>query len=400
MSLKDKILFGFIEEDKLIKKLMFNPYYQKINSGAELYAKINGEKFLNLASNNYLALATDSRIINRMKNALDKYGASMCGTPIACGNADIYQQATEYVSKFLGLEDAILFPSCYQANMAIIGSLVKSNDVVFVDRFAHSSLIEGIKSTGCKIKPFKHNSVEYLQKLIKRSENFNNRFVVTESVFSTEGSIAPFDEIYDLAQTNEVISIIDDSHGIGVIGETGKGILEEKKIENFDGIYTASTGKALGVSGGIVSSSYKVIEFFKYYSSSLIYSTALAPALIAGTLQSLQIINIEGKKMVQTLSQNKRYLSEKLQKSGFNLMNSEAFICSILTGSNENTFRVCKSLFEKNILTTPFIYPSVSKNKGIIRMIPRIDLSQNQMDYVIRSFEEIREKNSELFEKC
>ena len=397
MSLKDKFLFDFVEEDKLVRELKFNPYYQKIDSGADLYAKIAGEQYLNLASNNYLALANNSEIIDEMKKALDKYGASMCGTPVACGNVDIYQKATEYISEFLGLEDTILYPSCYQANVAIISALVKPADVVFVDRSAHSSLIEGVRATGCKIKPFKHNNVKYLAELIKKSEDFENRFVVTESVFSTEGSIAPFDQIYELAQQNDVISIIDDSHGIGVIGKTGKGILEEKHIENFDGIYTASTGKALGVSGGFVSSNYQVIEFLKYSSPGLLYSTALPPALIAGTIKSLQIVVKKGEKLVQTLSQNKNYLYDNLLKLNFRLTKSEAFICSLIAGSNENTFRICKALFDKKILTTPFIYPSVSKNKGVIRMIPRVDLDKAKMDHVIKSFAEIRDKNPELF---
>ena len=197
MSFKESFAFNFVDEAELVKTLKFNPYYQKISSGANLYAEINGEKYLNLASNNYLAFSQDSRIIKAMKNTLDKYGASMCGTPVACGNVDIYESAAEFVSNFLGLEDTIFYPSCYQANIAIINSLVSSKDVVFVDRFAHSSLIEGIRSAGCKIKPFKHNDVKYLKKLINSSNYFENKFVVTESVFSTEGSISFLDNIDD-----------------------------------------------------------------------------------------------------------------------------------------------------------------------------------------------------------
>jgi glycine C-acetyltransferase len=400
MSITSKFPFGFVEEDKLVKTLKFNPYYQKIDSGAELYVKIDGEKYLNLASNNYLALSNDVRIIDAMKSALDKYGASMCGTPVACGNVDIYQQATEYISQFLELEDTILFPSGYHANIAVINSLVKPGDVVFVDRFAHSSLIEGIRATGCKIKPFKHNDVEYLEKLVQNSVHYKNRFVITESVFSTEGSIAPFAEICELAQKNDVIPIIDDSHGIGVIGKTGKGILEEKNIKNFQGIYTASAGKALGISGGIVCSNFQIIEYLRYSSSGFLYSTALVPTLVAGILSALQILNNEGEILVKTLSQNKKHLFEKFQQEGFNLSKSEAFICSLVSYSNENTFKICKALFDRKILTTPFIYPSVPKNKGVIRMIPRVDLTINQMDYVVKSFVGIRKKHPELFEKC
>jgi 7-keto-8-aminopelargonate synthetase-like enzyme len=397
MSITDKFNFGFVEEDKLVKKINFNPYYQKIESGASLQVTIGNKQYLNLASNNYLALAQNPEITNAMKTALDKYGASMCGTPVACGNADIYEQSASYISSFLGLEDTILYPSCYQANIAVISALVKPNDVVFVDRFAHSSLVEGIRSSGCKIKPYKHNDVSHLKKLIEASTSYKNKFVVTESVFSTEGSIAPFDDIYRLALEKDVIPIIDDSHGIGVIGKTGKGILEEKDIDNFEGIYTASTGKALGINGGFVSSNFQIIEYLRYSAPAHLYSTALAPVLIAGILKSLQIVKNSGKYLVGKLSKNKNYLYNNLLKEGFNLTDSEASICSLITGSNEKTFKITKELFKRNILTTPFIYPSVSKNKGVIRMIPRVDMNNERIDYIVISFIDIRKKYPELF---
>ncbi|MBP7195723.1 MAG: aminotransferase class I/II-fold pyridoxal phosphate-dependent enzyme, partial [Candidatus Cloacimonetes bacterium] len=326
MSFRDKFFHDFAEEDRLVHSLGFNPYYQTIDSGADLYVRINGEPYLNLASNNYLALASHPELITAMKLALDRYGASMCGTPVACGKVEIYQSATHAIAAFLGLEDAILYPSCYQANVAVIRALVKPPDLVFVDRNAHSSLVEGVRASGCKIKPFKHNDVDYLAALIARSQGFEKRFVITESVFSTEGSIAPFDEIYRLALEHDVIPVIDDSHGLGVIGASGKGILEEKHIASYEGVYTASTGKALGVAGGIVSGNAQIIEYLRYSSPGLLYSTALAPTLIAGTLKALEIVARDGIKLVRALADNQRYLHENLQRQGFAMLPSEAFI--------------------------------------------------------------------------
>lgn len=397
MRFRDKFVFELAEEDKLVKELKFNPYYKRIDSGADLYVIINKEKYLNLASNNYLALAKNPEVISVMKDALDKYGASMCGTPVACGKVDIYQKAADYISGFLGMEDTIIYPSCYQANVSAIHAVVKPEDVVFVDRNAHSSIIEGIKASGCKIKPFLHNNVEHLSELIKKSVNYKNRFVATESVFSTEGSIAPFDEIYSLALEEDVIPIVDDSHGIGVIGESGKGILEEKHIVDYEGIYTASTGKALGVSGGFVSSNSQIIEFLRYSSPGLLYSTALPPSLLAGTIKALEIVSRDGKELVKALAHNKNYLYDNLLNNGYMLMPSEAYICSLLAGTNEQTLRITMELTESKVLTTPFIYPSVTKNNGVIRMIPRVDLSKNQMDYVISTLIKIRETNPKLF---
>lgn len=388
---------SYTEEDQLIQQLHFNPYYQKIDSGVDLFVHINGEKYLNLSSNNYLAFAQHPEILTDMKNAIDKYGASMCGTAIACGCPDLYVQATDFISEFLSLESTLLFPSCFQANVSVIRALVKPDDVVFVDRNAHSSIIEGIRSTACKIKPFKHNDVCYLADLINKTDPDKKRFIATESVFSTEGSIAPFDEIYALALENDIIPIIDDSHGIGVIGKTGKGILEEKNIKHYEGIYTASTGKALGITGGFVSSTHQMIEYLKYNTPGLMYSTAIAPTLIAGIMKAIELIVRDGSKLVKQLSDHKNYLFTQLLTHGFVLTDSQAFICSLITGSNEKTLSLCKALFEEKILTTPFIYPSVQKNMGVIRMIPRVDMNQQHLDDVINALIKIRRQNPVLF---
>jgi 7-keto-8-aminopelargonate synthetase-like enzyme len=392
--------FGFEleEEERLVQKLRCNPYYQEMGSGADTQIRIKGIEYLNLASNNYLALANHPEVIAAMKAALDEYGASMCGTPVACGTVDIYQKAVEQACRFLGLEDAILYPSCYQANVSAIRALVKPRDVVFMDHDVHSSIIEGIRASGCKIKPFLHNDAEHLSELIRKSSGFQNRFVATESVFSTEGSIAPFDEIYRLALEHDVIPIVDDSHGIGVIGNSGKGILEAKRIENYEGIYTASTGKALGVSGGFVCGSRQIIKYLRYSSPGFLYSTAIPPTLIAGIMQVLEILEKHGAGLVNTLSENKQYLYGRLKALRFPLCPGEASICSLIGGSNYRTLRIYQALYEANILATPFIYPSVAKNAGVVRMIPRADLSKGQMDHVIRTLVAARERQPELFD--
>ncbi len=397
MKFNHHFKLAFDDEDQLIHQLNFNPYYQRIDSGVGLFVTINGNEYLNLSSNNYLSFAQHPEIITEMIHALDKYGASMCGTAIACGCADLYMHATDLISKFLGMEQTLLFSSCFQANVSVIRALVKADDVVFVDRNAHSSIIEGIRSTSCKIKPFKHNDVSYLADLIKRTDPNKKRFVATESVFSTEGSIAPFDEIYNLAIENDIIPIIDDSHGIGVIGKTGKGILEEKNIKQFDGIYTASTGKALGVTGGFVCSTHQIIEYLKYNTPGLMYSTAIAPALIAGIIKAVELIAKDGTKLTQKLSDHKNYLSNQLLKHNFVIAEGKAFICALIAGSNKKTLNICKALFEERILTTPFIYPSVAKNMGMIRMIPQLDMNFDLLDDVIKSLLKIRSQNPEWF---
>jgi len=398
MSLRSKFPLNFHEEEKLVEQLQYNPYYQKLDSGAGNTVQINQADYINLASNNYLGFSYHPEILEQMKQTIEQYGASMCGTPVACGNVDLYDKTAKDFNKFLGLEDTIIYPSCYQANVGIISTLVKPTDIVVVDRSSHASLLDGIKATRCKVRPFKHNDMDHLRKIMTKTSDYNNVFVVTESVFSTEGSIAPFDIICDICKKYDAIPIIDDSHGIGVIGKSGRGILEEKGIEDFEGIYTASTGKALGIAGGVVCSVFEVIEFLRYNSSSLLYSTAIPPVLLSATSKALEILDITGRELVEKLNRNRDFLLKNLTELGYKVTDSEAPICSVIAGTGENTFLMSKLLYDMKILTTPFIFPSVAKNKGVIRMIPRADLTEKQLEEIIKVFKTIKLENPQLFE--
>ncbi len=246
--------------DRSLEKISgFNPYYPKINSELGDQIIINKEKYINLAANNYLGLTADPRVKAAAILGIEKYGASLCGTPIATGSIPLLKNLEQKLASFIGLEDAIILPSGYQANNGIFASICQKDDLILVDHYAHSSLLEGIKTSGCKVLPFLHNNMQSLERILKKSKAHPQIIIVTESVFSTEGSIAPFEEICALAERYNALPVIDDSHGIGVLGKRGSGILEEKNIKNFKGIYTASLGKALASRGGIIAGPQKII---------------------------------------------------------------------------------------------------------------------------------------------
>lgn len=354
-----------------------NPYYLRIDSGLDEKVLVNGREMINLASNNYLGLASDERVKQAAIEAIHKYGVSLCGTPIATGYIDLYKRLEAKLAKFIGLEETIILPSCYQANNGLFSSLAGPGDLIVVDRLAHSSLIQGIKSAGCKIRPFLHNNLEHLEGILQRTTGYRQVFVVTESVFSTEGSIAPFKEIVQLCEKYHAIPVIDDSHGIGVLGKSGQGILEEQGIEGYQGLYTASLGKAMANSGGIIGGKKRLIEYLKYYCPHLVYSTALTPAALAGTEAVLDIIHAEYGGIKEKLALYKKIISESLLEGGFTVVAGEAPINSIRSDSKENTLHIAKKFYEKGILTTPFIEPSVPLNKGRVRLIAGANLSQD-----------------------
>lgn len=360
-------------ENQLLEQTGFNPYYHIIESALDDTLIVEGEPFINLASNNYLGIANDLRIKNAMIEGLQKYGVSLCATPIASGYSAMYKSVQKKLALYTGVEDVLLFPSCYQANNGLFNAIVNKEDVVLVDQFAHSSLIEGIKSTGCKIRPFLHNDVKSIEKNLIHSKEHKNIFVVTESVFSTEGSIAPFSEINSICRKYNAIPVIDDSHGIGVLGKNGNGVLSNFNISDFNGIYTASLGKAFANTGGIIGGKKELINYLKYYCSHYVYSTVLPPAIVAGIDKTIEIIETDFSILSKKLIENTLIIKNNL-KDLFHLSDSQSPITSVICGTSEQTFLFAKYLFENKVLSTPFVFPSVPKNKGVIRLISGANL--------------------------
>ncbi len=374
----------------LAQKAGFNPYYPIIQSGLADSVIIGGHKYIDLASNNYLGLANDGRVKKACLAAIGKYGVSLCATPIASGYSELYYRVEQKLAEFVGLEDTIIYPSCYQANNGLFPTIVGKEDIVIIDRGAHSSLIDGIRSAGCKIWPFLHNNLDYLEKTLKKTSGFKHVFVVTESVFSTEGNIAPFKEIVELCEKYDALPVIDDSHGIGVIGKNGKGILEYAGLKNFQGILTSSLGKALSNSGGIICGRKSLIDYLRYYSPHLVYSTSLPPSSLAGIEAVLEIIENEFSELSKKMRWSKRKISSALQDSGYDLTDSLTPITSIKSGNPEETLLLAKELFNNKILTTPFVYPSVSSNEGRIRLIAGAKLSDSTINKVVKIFKNLK----------
>jgi glycine C-acetyltransferase len=376
-------------DDGVARQAGFNPYYPLIESALDDPLVIGGREFINLASNNYLGLSNDTRVVEAAISGIRKYGVSMCSTPVAAGYSDLFRKAEKALSAFSGLEESLIFPSCYQANNGLFQAIAHDGDLVVVDRFAHSSLVEGIKTAGCRYRPFRHNDMEHLEDILARSGEYNQVFVVTESVFSTEGSIAPFREINEICLRHGAIPVVDDSHGIGVLGKTGRGILEYSGIEDYQGIYTASLGKALATAGGMIAGKKPLMDYLRYSVSHLIYSTAILPAALQALIKVLEIIDMEFPVISLRLWDHTRKLGKGLQEAGYALTGTTTPIVSILSGDSLSTLTLSKMMHEQGILGTPFIYPSVPETEGCIRLIAGANLKPQSVDRAIRIFQQM-----------
>ena len=376
--------------EEIVETTGFNPYYLKLQAGLDEMLTIDGDHYIDLASNNYLGIANSSRLKEAVIRATNKYGVSLCATPIASGYSDLYDRVATQLSSFTGLESSIIYPSCYQANNGLFSVVAGKEDVIIIDQYAHSSLVQGAKAVGCKIRPFLHNNLDSLEKILKKCDAYRQIFVITESVFSTEGSIAPFKQIIELCEKYQALPVVDDSHGIGVLGEHGRGILEQQDINNYEGIYTASLGKSIGNMGGMVSGKKSLIDYIRYNSPHLIYSTALPPIIFAGIDEALRIIRDNFWELSSKMWKHCHSLRDALLKYNYNLTPGEAPIVSVITGGPEATFLFAKELFKHNILSTPFIYPSVPRNRGVIRLIAGANLTEPIIDKVIGVFRDFK----------
>lgn len=372
----------------LVETARHNPYYHKVQSELSDEIVMEEERYIDLASNNYLGIANHPLLKLACINAIEKYGSSLCATPVASGYSDLHHRVEQKISEFTGTEQTLIYPSCYQANLGLFNAIANSEDVILVDRCAHSSLLEGIKSSGCKISPFKHNDMNYLEMLLKNNvetlhvtslRKYRTIFVVTESVFSTEGTIASFKEINDLCLKYDAIPIVDDSHGIGVLGANGHGILEYAGISDYQGIYTASLGKALANIGGVICGKKSLMQWMQYYSSNLVYSTAILPSALAGIEAVLEIIQTDFPELSKRMWNAKRRIEAALISAGFDLTSGKAPITSIKSGNSLETIQLSKAFWDNRIMTTAFVYPSVPQNEGRIRLIAGANMREETL---------------------
>lgn len=390
MRKKDYLDTLYIDKEPL-KKVKFNPYYKLIQSSLDRKILIDNKEVISLGSNNYLGIANNKEMKQKAKEALEKYGISMCGTPIVVGQTDINRALELKLAEFLKQEDVLLYPSCYQCNMGVFQVLSTGEDIIIVDRNIHSSLLNGCALSRAKFRLFPHNNTRRLEEILKRSQDYRMRFIVVEGLYSTEGDIPPLDKIVELAKRYNAFIIVDDAHGVGVLGKEGRGIMEVFNVFGDVDLVTGSLGKALATFGGFLAGKAKIIDFFRYKSTMLIYSTALPPSIAASAIASVDIVK-NHPELREIIWRYRDRLYTSLKRMGYHLTKSAAPVFSVIFESTEKTIEITKALFERGVYVTPFVPPSVPKRSPRIRLIPTANLKEEDIEQVIRVFKEVKEK--------
>ncbi len=366
----------------------FSPYYLEIQSCIGKRMQIQGKDVISLGSNDYLGLSNDPRLKKAAKEAIDKFGISLCGTPVVIGYTSLNRELEMALSDLLKTEETLVYPSGYQANIGVFKLLSTLVDVILIDEYAHSCLYEGTKLSKTEVKKFRHNDTEELESLLRENKNRRMRFIVVDGLYSTEGSVARLDRMVELAEEYDAFLIVDDAHGLGTIGEEGRGSCEVRSVLSKVDMVTGSLGKTLACTGGFISANHEIADYFRYYSSQFVYSTSLPPAMTAACIKSIEIVKGASDRR-RKLVRNKDRLISAVRDLGFNTTSSETPLFSIISRDACDTIRLARDLFERGVYAIPFIPPSVPIGRSCLRFIPSAELDIEDIDQVIEVFKDL-----------
>jgi len=355
--------------NKYINERKAKNLYRKLNPAdtrGNGLITIDGVKYHDFCSNDYLGLAYHPKLIKAGLDATNKFGTGSAGSRLLGGDNHLFHQLEESIAHLKGYEAGLIYNSGYQANVSVIGTLCDKADMIVSDKLVHASIIDGISLSSAKYIRFKHNDMEHLKSILeKERDNFKEVFIITESVFSMDGDSSPLEELTFLKNKFNCKLLVDEAHATGVCGDQGEGKVSGDLSSMVD-ICIGTFGKALGSFGAFVTLSNELKKYLINKSRGFIYSTALPPAIIAVNLESLNIINVERNRR-EILQENATYFSNKLIESGIPVK-EPSHIIPIILGSNEKVIKLCTQLQEKGYWVQPIRIPTVPPGTARIRI--------------------------------
>ena len=351
----------------------------------------DGSAVINLCANNYLGLSNNPSLITAGKNALEKYGYGMSSVRFICGTQEVHKNLEYSLSKFLGFEDTILYSSCYDANTGLFETLLGPEDAIISDSLNHASIIDGVRLSKAQRFRYKNSDMQDLEDQLRASSKCRFRLIATDGVFSMDGYIANLKGICDLAEKYNAMVMVDDSHAVGFIGETGRGTHEYCNVIGRVDIMSGTLGKALGgASGGYISANGKVVELLRQRSRPYLFSNTLAPVIAATTIAALDMLESSNDR-IQKLRQNTVYFRDNIQKAGFDTLSGAHPIVPIMLRDPKLSQKMAEMLSSKGVYVAPFSFPVVPRGTDRIRTQMSAALEIEDLDFAIKAFTEVGE---------
>lgn len=363
-----------------------------ITSPQKAIINANEDEVVNFCANNYLGLASDKRIIDAAKQSLDTHGFGLASVRFICGTQDIHKKLEEEISNFLETEDTILYAAAFDANGGLFEPLFDHNDAIISDSLNHASIIDGIRL--CKAARFRYNNndMDDLENKLKEASKYRNRVIVTDGVFSMDGTIAKLDLICDLAKKYDSLVFVDDCHATGFIGSKGKGTQEELDVIGKIDIITGTLGKALGGgSGGFTTGKKEIIDILRQKSRPYLFSNTLAPAIVGASLKAIELIQ-KDTTIIDNLKKNTSFFREKISQLGFDIKGKSHPIVPVMIYDDKKASLIADYLLDNGIYVVGFSYPVVPKGLARIRVQISSSHTKNQIEKAVQLFEEAGKK--------
>jgi len=363
-----------------------------IGSPQGAWLVVDGKRVLNFCSNNYLGLANHPDIVAAAKKAADEMGVGPGAVRSIAGTMTLHVELEKRLAAFKGVEAAITFQSGFTANLATIPALVGKEDVIFSDKLNHASIIDGCRLSGGKIIAYEHNDPASLEEQIKANlGQFRRALIVTDGVFSMDGDIAPLDKIYEVAQKYDILLMVDDAHGEGVLGKGGRGIVDHFGLHGKVDVEVGTMSKAFGVVGGVVAGNAVIIEWLRQRGRPFLFSSAVTVPDAAACLAAIDLLE-DSTQLVDKLWSNAKYFKAEMKSLGFNTGVSETPITPVMLGEAKLAQQFSRELFEAGVFAMALGYPTVPQGKARIRVMISAAHSQGDLNKGLEAFKMVGKK--------
>jgi 8-amino-7-oxononanoate synthase len=364
----------------------FYPYFTPIQEVSGNKVRVDGKEMIMVGSNNYLGLLDHPKVMKAAQDAVDKYGVATCGSRFLNGTLDIHVELEDELAKFMNKEAALTLSTGFQTNQGVISTIVGRGDAVITDKMVHASIVDACRLSYGDVHKFKHNDMEDLEKTLSSLDDSIGKLIVVDGVFSMEGDLTNLPEVVRLGKKYDAKIMVDDAHGVGVMGKNGRGTAEHFGVEDDIDLIMSTFSKSFAALGGFIAGKQKIISYIKHHSRALIFSASITPASVATVLATLEIIQSEPERR-----ENLWRISDKM-RSGFQAMGyetgpTETPIIPAIIGNDELAFMLWKLLREDGIFTNPVIYPAVPKEQSLIRTSYSATHTDEELEYVLQSFE-------------
>jgi len=375
------------EYESGLKESGYYFFFRKLESPQDSEVVVNGKRVIMIGSNNYLGLTNHPRVKEAALKAIEKYGCGCAGSRFLNGNLEIHEELEKKLAKFFRKEAALVFATGYQTNLGAIPALVGRNDVAIIDKYDHASIIDGCRLSFGQVKKYRHNDMKDLERVLEGTKD-KDKLIIVDGVFSMEGDIADLPAIVKLSKAYGARIMVDDAHGIGVLGKGGRGAAEHFGLENEVDLIMGTYSKSLAAIGGFIAGPSDVVNWIKHLGRSMIFSASLPPPLVASVSAALDIIE-EQPELRARLWRNTHKMLRGYKTLGYDTGTSETPIIPILIKDTMKTYQMCKLLFENGVFVNPVINPAVPQGRELLRTSYMATHTEEQLDKVLAAFEKV-----------